>query len=567
MAVLPRFTSRALPPGAQPGAIQVAAAPGQAAARFALSLQDTIVVARQRQQAIDEVRDRADLAQFESELGAFRTQALLDAQDEGEARGLTDRNLTSFDEFATEQAERFGDREQLTPRVEAAILRNRKPHEARLLVTEHKRSQAAITAVLDDTLANLVLTASRDPAGVEAHRAKGLEALEQNAAAANIAPELLETRKDAFTADIYVGAVRGAIAANPAVTYQMLVAGQLDEFLRDPDAIRKLTAEALVATKGAAEARALNWLRRQPDIYQAAQDLFDGNVTDPELQDMIDLLPIEARSSAFTATITDLTKLSSFRNLQRTEEDRAATEAAEDAIKEFYFDPDLDTADRQAIFDRLRESPHVTPGAVKGMDEFLREGERRQDVDDDVLAAEIEIRQGTILNEVDLVSRMGEEGWRLSADTMRTRLLPMIETQRDDAFKEALAYGKSKLGIPTGTGLLGDMFQDPVNKAAQFEAELREFFKKNPDADLWAFTEQSVKRLESTGNSGAMQALPVMANAYRQALASGDLQKVANARTALIAVMVEGGVIDPVQAARGDFDPLAIIDAQPGAKP
>lgn len=52
MAVLPRFTSRVLPPGSQPSAIQTAQVRGQAVAKFALSLQNTIVVARQRQDAI-----------------------------------------------------------------------------------------------------------------------------------------------------------------------------------------------------------------------------------------------------------------------------------------------------------------------------------------------------------------------------------------------------------------------------------------------------------------------------------------------------------------------------------
>ena len=52
MAIIPRFTSRVLPPGAQPdGSRQIVS---QAVAKFALNLQNTISIARQRQDAIDE---------------------------------------------------------------------------------------------------------------------------------------------------------------------------------------------------------------------------------------------------------------------------------------------------------------------------------------------------------------------------------------------------------------------------------------------------------------------------------------------------------------------------------
>jgi hypothetical protein len=147
----------------------------------------------------------------------------------------------------------------------------------------------------------------------------------------------------------------------------------------------------------------------------------------------------------------------------------------------------------------------------------------------------------------------------VSLETQRERFLPLIEAKRNTKFSDALKWGQSELGIVTGS-VLGDVFKDPVNKAAQLEADLRRQFQDDPKVDLWTVAKQSVERLKKQGNAAAGAALPTMTQGYRDALASGDPQKISNAKTGLTSVMMEAGLVDALSAARSDFNPLSIID-------
>lgn len=311
-----------------------------------------------------------------------------------------------------------------------------------------------------------------------------------------------------------------------------------------------------------------NWFSQQPDRLVAAQQLYDGRLPDKGLQKVYDQLSPEDRQKVFESVVNESSKLLTIKEQIRQDEERQGQQSAQEAMKSFYADG-MTTADRYDLFQRLRHSPYVDPNQTRAMEQYLREGGQMQDVSSDVTAAEAAIRRGDISSLEQLTSEIGASGWHISFDTIR-RLNGMIETHQGGSFRDVLNWGQSELGIASGAGLLGDVFKDPIDKAAQFEAQLRRFQHENPDAkpeQLWAEAEKIVTRLKSQGNAGALEALPVLVNNYRKALGEGDPEKIANARTALTQVMITGGLVDPLTAAGENFDPLALIESRTKEKP
>lgn len=302
------------------------------------------------------------------------------------------------------------------------------------------------------------------------------------------------------------------------------------------------------------------WFKSQPNRYEAAQALYDGDISNPRIQQLWDTMSEADRSDIFRLVIDDSSKLLTLQNQEREQRERAESDATKRAIKDFYFDPTLDDVGRAAIFNRVFASPSADASTLQGMETFVREGGQLQDIEADVLAAERMIQRGEVQTDAELTQAIGRDDLRISFETMRTRLLPMIEAQSDETFVSVLRWGQAELGIITGAGVLGDIFKDPVDKAAKFEADLRRFKKENPTGDLWGYAEKQVGLLKTQANVAATRTLPIMTTQYREALASGDAETIANTRQALITILIEAGLVDPVQAARSDFDPLTVIE-------
>jgi hypothetical protein len=102
-----------------------------------------------------------------------------------------------------------------------------------------------------------------------------------------------------------------------------------------------------------------------------------------------------------------------------------------------------------------------------------------------------------------------------------------------------------------------------VNRFSQFSERLLRWNYNNPDGDVWEQAQIIMDSIDAQGNTGALDALPAMAASYRAALLTGDSAKIANARMALGTVMTEAGMITAIEAARENFDPLAIIEGGP----
>lgn len=573
MPTIPSFTSRVGAPGPIPGTIQTAGAVGRGAARLGQQIAQlgaqTLEIKRAQQKKLDDLAKRLELAELDNEFSAERIRLLQDAKASEETDGMTDSALAALDDIADSK---LGDITDPMTRGEAQLRytqKHRGPFEERLLDAENEKRTGQINARLDTALDGLATSIFRDPAGFISFLQQGMDAIDGMAAIAKIPAVRVAERKQEFSDAAVLAQLRGQIQVSPEQMQDRLMAGDFDSLIGDPDTLAKLQTEARTAVsrvqaerKTAAIGTVGEWFRQQPDTFAAAEQMADGNIEDPKVKMVWDALPPDDRASVFTATIMETSRLTTLRNQQREEAERLATEAAEGQVRAFYFDEEISGEGRQAIFEELRNSDSVDLNAVKAMDQFLRSGGPRMDNEADLVAAEREIRNGAVPDDMALIGLIGENDWSISLGTMRTRLAPMIEAQRDEIFTEALQWGLSQLGIPRGGGILGDAFADPMNKGAKLEAELRRFRFEKPEGDFWAFATSTVDRLQNQSNSAALSALPALTQSYREALAGGDARRIAQARLALGTIMVEGGMVSALEAAQGDFDPLAIIEAQ-----
>lgn len=76
MAIIPRFTSRVSAPGPIPGAIEAAQATGRGIQQIGRELSGLGEVLYRRQKALNEEKNRTELAKFDADLQAKRTELL-----------------------------------------------------------------------------------------------------------------------------------------------------------------------------------------------------------------------------------------------------------------------------------------------------------------------------------------------------------------------------------------------------------------------------------------------------------------------------------------------------------
>lgn len=570
---IPRLTSRVSAPGPIPGTMQTAAVVGRSVSRFGETLarigSQELEIKRKRQAELDSLNQKLALAEFENEVSAERIRIMQAAKAAPSAEDMTITALSELDDIAEQKMDRFGDTALRGEAELRYMTKHRGPFEERMLDAENEKRVGQVNTRLDLALDSMQLDVMRDPAIYTSKVAQGYAVIDELAAIAQIEATAVEERKVTFHRDMGLAQIRGLIQKHPESMEQRLLNGDFDRLVGDPDKVASLLVEARQAVGRAQAARksqALgvigNWFRDADSPLEAAEDLASGNIENEEVRAVWDSLTPEDRASVFTTTVTETNRIYTLRNQQRDEDDRENTRIANDKLRAFYFDENMNTENRQVIFDELKNSQFVSLGAVNAMDKYIRSGGVVEDVEADLQTMERAIRAGDVLDESDMVEMIGRDNLEISIGTMRTRLMPMIEARGDQNFRDALNWGQAELGIITGGGILGDVFQDPLNRAAKLEAELRRFRRDNPTGDLWAYAEKAVERLKKQGNASAASAVPQMAISYRAALESGDARQISNARRALIQILVDAGKVDPMAASRSDFDPLGFIEQQ-----
>lgn len=340
---------------------------------------------------------------------------------------------------------------------------------------------------------------------------------------------------------------------------------QLHSIGAPADSINKAVDRAKSAL---AQGAVRGWFKSQHDRYGAAEALYSGNVPDKELSGLLNSMAPAERSQLLNRIIDDSSKLVAIGNQQREAGRAQLKERDEGILRNVFFDPRLSLEERSANLDVIRRSPHLSVEAIKAAEKFVRDGARDTglDVEADQLKLERAVRNDELKTDVQIIDYVARNNLQVSTNSIRERIIPLLESKRDKLFSNALDWGESELGYDKSAAASGiAIFADKADKAAKYRAEMLDWRRRNPDGDVWAYAKTVTDRLKSQGNAQASASLPVLVESYRGALAKKDPASIAAAKTALTQTMISAGMVDPLTASRSDFDPMNIID-QPKAK-
>lgn len=304
------------------------------------------------------------------------------------------------------------------------------------------------------------------------------------------------------------------------------------------------------------------FFNRTNDRLAAAEAVLNGDIRSiagDRMQELWDTLSKKDRDALATKVVQAQSQLSTARQAERAEQDRRGKLAADAEVKRLILDPEVTPDDRAAGVSRMRTNPYVSPDTAKALDKFVREG-GKEDIEAHVFAAEREIRNGRIRTDDQLIEAMGRDRWQLSIETLRKRLVPMIETHQEKTFTDVLEWGRAQLGINKESGIAARLSPSTVDKDKLLEAQLRDYRQRDKGGDLWSFGRKAVEDVQKTVVSTAERSIPSLAAQYRRAVQQKDRSAISLAHQALTSTLVEAGWATPGEAARSDFDPLAVID-------
>ena len=419
--------------------------------------------------------------------------------------------------------------------------------QSQLIVDKYKSSMSntlarrsfGTTAVKAQTRGLLSFVKQNNARVVEAAEANLVETTQQDV---NVASDI--TKSNTIRSESLIGALLEIKASEPDV---------------GADKVRLLTEKAYEDT---AQNTLLNYVnRRGADAAAIATAFRNGTSTDPMLQAVrgnLSATQIDAIATSIEKTAARNTKRN---NDAEKKLDELAKENDQGAVRDILFGRGTIEA-KTAVFESIKNSAYIPVGTLQTIEKFLAGGAQVDDKQD-VLEISRAIRSGEIKTDAQLIEKLGDEGLEITFNTVRTELLPLITTKTDRAFSQALDWGEATLGYVKSAASGGlQIFEDKANKAAKLRAEMLAW-RANPNKtikDPMAKAKEITERLLKEGNQSALSRLPVLTEQYRKALASRNATLISNARIGLIAVMQAGGLVTPLEAARADFDPLAIID-------
>ncbi len=327
-----------------------------------------------------------------------------------------------------------------------------------------------------------------------------------------------------------------------------------------PDEVAKEARTSADTLRGAA---VRGWFNEQPDLDKAAEKLSQGKVDDPQMQAVLDKIAPAQRTALFNSLLETRHKIAVINNANRETQERADKEAAVKATSDFFFKPNQPLPQLQQQFDALYGNVHVPIETKQKMQQFIRDGGRDTGADSeaDNLTAELSIRADQLKTPSDIMNYVATNHLQVSVNSIRTRLLPMLQAQSDKHFNTVLDWGENELGFDKSAAASGiQINKDTADKARKFRADMIANREKNPDMDIWQVARSTVADLKKQGNTSALGALPVVTQQYRDAIATGDTKKIANARSALVTIMQTGGMVTPQEASQANFDPLSLIE-------
>ncbi|MCK5275345.1 MAG: hypothetical protein KAR37_11895, partial [Alphaproteobacteria bacterium] len=294
MAIIPRYTSRALPPGAQPGLITGAQSRGEAGAGLArafggavvegidykarrdlaakttaettaaANLARRIAAEKRHTENLDHRNGEIALVAAEAEITKGRARAVASAKTGGApARDMARISLADFDDTTRKQAEALKTRPHLKARFDAMVESSRAPHELRMLTLENERRAGEEKTVLAAALGELAQAAADDPAMAPGVAGRGLAQIESAMDAGMVTPEEAAAMQGEFADNVHMAAMRGQIAADPALALAKLESGEFNDIFEAPARARLLGEARTTARVHGAQASAAARARRR----------------------------------------------------------------------------------------------------------------------------------------------------------------------------------------------------------------------------------------------------------------------------------------------------------------
>ena len=286
------------------------------------------------------------------------------------------------------------------------------------------------------------------------------------------------------------------------------------------------------------------WYKDQPDPAKATNDLYKGETGEPEVDRILGSMTQEARDKMFEEAVSQRSKIMTMENARRSQIKEEQEARDNEDTKDFYLNPDLQPHERQAILDRVTESPYTSFEEIAAMEEFQRNGGKdlTQTNQNDFLVAEYEIRNGNITNELDLVRKYRG---KISIEDMRSQLSPLIQAQQDKRFSRASRFIRAKMGVPDGTAfdVLGTGAKEVARRLGNAEAELLEWYEDNPSGDIMAQAKIIAER-EAAGPSANDGVISILENTYLKAVNEGKPDDIAEARDALTQIYLLNNIGD-----------------------
>ena len=309
----------------------------------------------------------------------------------------------------------------------------------------------------------------------------------------------------------------------------------------------------------------LNLANRQgADAAAIATAFRNGNSADPMVQALREnLSAIEIDKIATTLEKT------AARNAKRDNDARQANDAAakqndEGIVRQILFgNPDQQNNDD--LFDGIKDSTHIPVGTLRTVETYLAGG-AQVDNQQHVLEVSRLISNDEITNDVQLIKKIGDDNLEITANTLRTQLLPLITTKTDRAFSQAIKWAEASLGYDASSQRAGiPLFEDKANKALKMREEMLawQYSKNKTIKDPMLKAKEIAERLLAQGNQSAAATLPTLKLNYENALKSGDQTRIANARLVFNAALVEATPLTTIQSLKAGFDPLKYLEELP----
>lgn len=271
------------------------------------------------------------------------------------------------------------------------------------------------------------------------------------------------------------------------------------------------------------------WARTQADPMTALRRLQQGDMP-PALKSVWETLPPEDRRGLMDQIVTETSEMITLENKIAARREKETRDALDRIAVEFFTTDNPETRERLG---RSLLAIETDPGKARQYKEFLQDaGAFGEDNAAAVLSLEARIRSGEIRSPQEALDYLGNG---VSADTMRTRIFPQVESMQDDEFRRASQWLGTVLGIPPNT-LIGDVNQDVARRVSSAQAQLLEFRQKEPGGDFWQAAQRIAERVKSEQKTVAETQLPILRQQLVEAIRNGDIDQAERLQAVIQAV-------------------------------